>query len=612
MDGYWAKVMRQQIGRRRVLAATGAASLGAALLAACGGSSKDGRSGSGVKGDSSGLLIPAVDDTKSAQRGGTFKFYHPFDQQSLDPMFTSLPNQGPTTMAYSELWHYPGGYMKPSTGEIKGDIAESWEWSPDKMQLTVKLTDKARFAPVAPVNGRAVNAQDILFTWQRFKAQATRRFDVSNEVNPDAPVISITNTDARTVVIKLSQPYSVFEHLMASTQAGNMFIVPREAENQNALDLRRTQLGSGPWYLENYTPSVSYTYKRNPGFKQDERNLPYMDQIDMPIISEYAQQLAQLKNGSILSMTTLGVDMRPEDLLPTKREVPAMELISLDPGSASTRTFFGMVSESPFKDERVRQAWSMSIDRDLFIDVRYNVSAFEKEGLPMATVWDTALPLSAWTGWWIDPKGQDWAKFFNHDISEAKKLLSAAGFPNGVEANARYPATGYPNSYYKEIEMLLAMTADSGFKSKQHTVNFNTEWRPQLADAKGHFEGVSFIVDTAANEPVTFLYAKYNVNGSLSHGFDPDGKSRYEGDPTLNDLTTKSRLEFDEKKRQALVQEIQKYDAKKLYFPRPAGGANTFNLAWPALRGRNVYHTATLRDYATNWIDPTKPPIKSS
>ncbi len=605
MSSYWANVTRQGLSRRRALAAGGGAAAAAAILAACGEGGSDG--GDGVK-DTSGLLSPVVDETKSLKRGGTFKYFHAFDQQTFDPMFTSLPNQSPTNMVYSQFWFYTGGHLKAGTGEIEGDIADAWEFSPDRLQLTLKLTDKARFAPVAPVNGRAPDAQDAIFSWERFKTLATRRFDLANEVNAEAPIVSMTAPDAKTVVIKLAAPFAILLHSLTNTQAGNYFIVPRESENQNALDLRRTQLGSGPWYLENYTPSVGYTYKKNPGFKQDKRDLPYMDQVELPIVSEYSAQLAQFRAGAMHHHAAV----RSEDLLSTKREVSALEMISTDIGSRGTRNFFGMLQDSPFRDERVRQAWTMSIDRDLFIDVQYNIPEFTKEGLPMETAWDSALACTAWEGWWVSPKNTDWGKFYHHNVAEAKKLLAAAGHPSGLDVNVRYPATGYPNTYFKDIEVFLGMVPDAGFRPKIHLVNFNNEWRPQLADARGKFEGTSFIVDSGGQEPANNLYLHYNVKGSLNHGYDAASPQEPRGDSTLNDLTTKARIEFDEKKRKDLVLEIQKYEARKLFFPRAAGGANSFQLYWPAFRGQQVWRNSGSRVWATNWLDPTKAPLRQS
>ncbi len=609
-NSYWQKTLQARRNRRWTLGTAGALGISAALFAACGGAD-EGKPG--LK-DTSGLLSAVVDDSKSLQRGGSLKLFHPFDQQTFDPMFLSLPNHELTNMAYSKLWFYPGGYLEPNRGVLEGDLAESWEFSPDKLQIILKLTDKAHFSPVAPTNGRAVDMQDVLYSWERFKAQGTRRFDLVNEVNPAAPIISISSTDARTLVIKLAEPNAGVPHMHLGG-AGGLNIVPKEAENPNVLDLRRTQNGSGPWYLENYTPSASYKYRRNPGFKQDKRNIPYADEVEMPIVSEYAQQLAQFKAGAIQYTIQSDPIVRPDDLLATKREVPQLEMISTAIFPAITRTFWGWLPTSPFRDERVRQAWSMSIDRDLFIDVTYNVTKLRAEGLNIETAWDTALGCDWWAGWWLDPQGKEFgpnAIYYQHNVSEAKKLLAAAGYANGLDMTANYPSTGYASSYYKHIEVVLAMVQDAGFRPKQNLVNFNSEWRPQIHDTHGHFDGAAFVTDASPAEPAFYLGVRYGVNGSLFHGFDADGKGTFAGDPYLEGLLQKMRTEFDEKKRVQLAYDFQRYEAKKVYYPRVAGGANTFELGWPAVRGRKVWQGATNRTAATFWLDHTKAPLKST
>jgi hypothetical protein len=40
---------------------------------------------------------------------------------------------------------------------------ESWEFTPDQLQLTLKM-HPGHFAPLPPVNGRAVDAQDVVFS----------------------------------------------------------------------------------------------------------------------------------------------------------------------------------------------------------------------------------------------------------------------------------------------------------------------------------------------------------------------------------------------------------------------------------------------------------------
>ena len=53
----------------------------------------------------------------------------------------------------------------PEFSEVVPDLAQSWEWSPDRLTLTIKLRDGVKWHNKAPVNGRAMDPQDIVFSW---------------------------------------------------------------------------------------------------------------------------------------------------------------------------------------------------------------------------------------------------------------------------------------------------------------------------------------------------------------------------------------------------------------------------------------------------------------
>jgi hypothetical protein len=84
-------------------------------------------------------------------------------------------------------------------------------------------------------------------------------------------------------------------------------------------------------------------------------------------------------------------------------------------------------------------------------------------------------------------------------------------------------------------------------------------------------------------------------------------------DSTLDGLTSKAVQEFDDKKRLELVQEIQRYEGGKNFYPRFGGGTG-FSLAWPTVRNRNVYQGGsrggTPNNPSTLWLDPEKAPLK--
>src|SRR6476620_8589230 len=161
---YWSRLTDTRIGRRRIMATGAGASAAALLLAACGGGSSD---SGGKQADKSSLVAKADDTTKQAKRGGVLKDRTFGDPASMDGLEPQSPWNAIGPMVYSALAKFEPGYMKPAANKVVPDLAESWEFAPDGMSIVFKLRPNLKFHDKAPVNGRAVTTDDILFSWQR-------------------------------------------------------------------------------------------------------------------------------------------------------------------------------------------------------------------------------------------------------------------------------------------------------------------------------------------------------------------------------------------------------------------------------------------------------------
>jgi ABC-type transport system substrate-binding protein len=363
------------------------------------------------------------------------------------------------------------------------------------------------FAPLPPVNGRSVDAQDIAFSWRRYNAISPRRSELANEANPAAPVLSVTAIDDRTVTIKLKEPVSTILAQLAGSFAGTYFIVPREADDPNKLDLRQVGAGSGPFYVSNLVQSASTTYKRNPGFKKDKRDVPYADGIEYADLPEYSAQLAQLKAGNIYDTY---FNFRAEDILPAKKDVPELDITPTPVSGLILRGLFGFAPDSPFKDDRVRQAYALTQDRDLFLDVAYNVAKFKEGGLAVETALESAVWSGAWANWWLDPRGKDFgpnAKFFKQDLAEAKKLMAAAGLANGVDVDMFYVT---PQPYQNLVDMLIGFARDSGLFRVSNKPFSSAEFNASFRNNRGVFKGAGFITDNVDAHPIIDLMSHYH------------------------------------------------------------------------------------------------------
>jgi peptide/nickel transport system substrate-binding protein len=582
----------------------GASTAGAVLLAACG---SDGDS----EGDKSGLLTQPTDTTRQAKRGGTSKWYYGAEPNGFDVSGGQAPLNPLKNNVYGQFTNQVPGHLKPTEREVVGDMAESWEWSPDALQLTMKLRQGIKWHNKSPVNGRAMDMDDVMFSWNRYAARGTDRGSLVNAASPQAPVLSATAVDPQTLVFKLKEPLVYLLNAFAATGTGRPIIVPKETDS--SFDIRRDMIGTGPWVLTNYTPSVGFTWERNPDYYDME--FPLLSRLETPLVSEYANGLAQFRAGSLYHYL-----VRPEEILSVKRDLPALNMYSMVPNTVSggDALRFGATptpANKPFHDERVRQAISMSYDRDLFIDTFYNVSQFEADGLPVSTYWYTSIGNAP--GWWLDPKGKDFgpnAKYFQYDPQEAKKLLAAAGYPNGFEVISNsIGGLERGADYLRWVEVREGFVREIGIRPSSNLVDYQTVYIPKLRDGLGEFDGWAYTSGApSADEAVAYLAWRWAPGSTFFLGFDANGAGDHSGDPYVNTQVAKAKAELDTEKRKALVYDIQRHLAKTMYAISQPGIADEFQVAWPAIGNFAVYEGDRRGQNFHWWIDDTKAPLKAT
>jgi ABC-type transport system substrate-binding protein len=607
MNGYWDRVLERRLTRRRALGMTGGLAAAAAFLAACGGNDEGGDSGG-----SSGLVYKVEDETAKAKRGGTYI-------TTQDNAFARAPDPhrigahvGVAGRAYSQLFRIKHGRLKNTAGEYMGDLAQSWEMTPDNLTLTIKLEPEAGFAPIAPVNGRIVDAEDIVFSWRRMIDSAgPLRGDLANEINPDAPIKSVTALDKQTLQLKLAEPNATIYTLLGLAGLGSLWIVPKESADAKVLDVGNKPLGTGPYYVTELLPESRVVYKRNPNFKRStlKNGEPYIDEIQTPMILEAATRSAQLRAGNVYETAFPRLEM-----VGAKRDNPDLLMFPVDP-APTERVYFGQNADSPFRDERLRRAYYKVIDRDAFVRAAYDVDFFEKEGLTVQQYWEGSFGRNTWEGWLLDPKSdKDYGaaqKNFVMDLAEAKKLVEAAGKTvpfHFIQVRSAPGPTSFPQPIYDRMAIVEGMLRDS----KVFTYDFNdlewgTAWAPQIRQSGGKFTGTSWGPDTSSSDPAVAAVFVYHPKGGYFEG----------GDDTLAQMALSIRREFDVEKRKKLVADLQRYDAEKM-FNQKIGVAGGFALAWPVVRNVGVFRGGTnWLDILSGgsgaelkgWIDPTKAPL---
>jgi peptide/nickel transport system substrate-binding protein len=566
-------------------------------------------------------LTQPVDTFAQAKRGGILKDFTNAEPNSLDPINPQADLNNLTAEVYQTLVADIPGKLGPGEYTLKGGVAESFEIAPDGLQITFRLRPNAKWHNIAPVSGRAFDTEDVLFSLNRFAEQAPLRSLIWNSANPDAFALAPEAPDNRTVTIKLTEPvfYAIYWFAQYGSTTGAMLMYPKESADPNKLDIRQTQIGTGPLQLKEHVPSVRFVYERNPDYWDPDFML--LDGIEMPIVPEYVARQGQLKAGEIYTTDNRETDiMRAEDVLLIKQDQD--DLLMYESGFISSTSVmtFGWQGENRFKDERVRQAICKAFDRDLSIGVTFNVEEFEQAGIPVRTGWNshmTARDEFVAGGWFLDPQSADMgdgAANWVYDIAEAKGLLSAAGFPDGFDMNFYYPNAPQFNRknlvepYFFFLQEIGLNVIDAG------QTDYTQDYIPKNRDASGAFDGMAYHSVTGSTpvviHPVSQLVAEHWPGSGLTfHGYSADGGSGKTGDPELVEVLTKARIEKDVEAAKRLAKEAQKLLGERIWSLPEPGGATAYFLAWPAVQNLSVNRGEAPWDRYQIWLDQTKAPL---
>lgn len=616
--GYWKGALGSRVSRRRALGAAGALGAGAAALAlaGCGGGGTTGER------QSSGLVSHPVDTTSQAKAGGTLKDFYTAEIANFDAVAfntASTVNQV-SVFAYSRLLKFETAkFPKIPDGSVTGEMAESFEISGDKLQFTFKLRPGMKWDPRPPTNGRVIDAQDVLWSWRKFGQVNASGLNLVYDAQraPAGTVESISAPDNSTIVMKLRQPDASTLILLAAWD--HFYTMPREADG--GFDPRTEVRGYGPWQVEEYRPSAYIYWRKNPEYHVKDR--PFFDRIERPLITEYSSRLAQFKAGNIYTSV---VD--PGDVVQTKRDVPQTLLRQAEafPVSVGGYIQYGYDGDSPFRDQRLRKALSMSIDREAWVDALENRDQFTREGLELPVGFNTTIS-PGWGSAYLDPYNE---KEFgpSHEVlkynpTEAKKLMAAAGYPSGLEFDFHFnQEQTYGAIYHRMRDVYEGMFNAVGFKPRlkgyPYTIfldNIRRSYYPRDYEQKKGFSGAAIIAERTFSSPALLLFSRGHPDGISYIGITPDGRNPQRGDPRLNDMLVKLRGEFDVKKQESMIHDILRYYTGQVYdIPRPAV-VKAFRVVWPVIGNEGVFisypggRNIWVEERLHWWQDSSKPPL---
>jgi peptide/nickel transport system substrate-binding protein len=483
-------------------------------------------------------LIPTLGRAQTPKRGGTVTL-RLWDPPHFDPMLqVAYKTHIPLTFTHNRLVKYKAGpAVVPGTMPIEGDLAEAWT-QPNETTYVFKLRRGVRWQNKPPVNGRELTAEDVKYTVERFMTVPGNAYAYMLR-----SVDKVEAVDKHTVKFTLKEPYAWFLDILANPMA--VAIVAKECVDKFG-DLKKAEavVGTGPWMLDSYRPNVSLTWVRNPNYFQ--QGLPYIDRIEAFVDEDQASRTAAFISGKYdVGYEFPGGIQRTDwvqikDTLKQKRPgLRVEEFVSNVYYHVSMRT-----DRPPFNDVRVRQAMALAIDRKGIIDSTMEGAGVVNGPVPAAFK-DWALP--------IDKLGEG-AKWYQYNPAEAKRMLAAAGHPNGFAGNVCF--TTYGSSLVTDqMQLILKYMKDVGIDAKLDQKEYGAYASTCLV---GKLESMAFGPQTPFLEPDNILFGYYSPG-------EPKNQSHL-NDPVVTDAIIRQRRTLDVNKRREVIHELQRYLAKQQYY----------------------------------------------
>jgi ABC-type transport system substrate-binding protein len=255
----------------------------------------------------------------------------------------------------------------------------------------------------------------------------------------------------------------------------------------------------------------------------------------------------------------------------------------------------------PFNDKRVRQAFSMAIDR------QGTLSVLDQPGAVGGGAGLTHV--SQYAGFYIDPINDEStfgenAVYYKRDLDAARALLAEAGYPNGLQLRAK-SSNVYGPGFGAMMETLGGSAADAGFDIEfvyeEYPGYISTTFYGALAENEFGLAPLQ----GSPMDPHNIFFSIFHP-ASARHNYGPQRTPHAipsdqlpiandpspSGDGTLLQMFSGQAAELDPDARIELVREIQRYMAESMYFV-PWTGTSTAYIFNPWVKNINL-----IRGYA--------------
>ena len=447
-------------------------------------------------------------------------------------------------LAYSRLLRLRSGEGSNQPNLLlECDLCQSWELNED-LAYVFKLRPGIDWQNVAPVNGRPLNAQDVVFSLDRLKTPGW----------PNAPLLSsigeATAIDDLTLQVELALEDA--DALLALAD-GHVKIVAPEVVTMYG-DLKDAPVvGTGPWVWQETGPGEGMEFTRNSNYF--ENNLPFLDQLNVTVMRSgpLGDSPGSIELDKVAAFRAGLVDVfsaGPGEWDMVRRgDTDLQSVVSRRSGAG---VVLAMNSQMPnLKETAVRQAVFQAIDPWDYLDTVWSGQGFASVGIPVRE-----------SGWLLDRP--EMRQNYFADPGKARQLLLDSGqrLPLDLEVTVRIERTGGENLALEE--RLIADLTAVGFNPELRRMNPVQFDDLVMGPAREFQLAVGAVPPTSTTNSYLFglLHSKgqWNLSGHE--------------DKQLDSMIEAQAAEFDDIARRDRLVEIQRRVLEQAYLFSPATAAS--------------------------------------
>ena len=333
---------------------------------------------------------------------------------------------------------------------------------------------------------------------------------------------NVETLDSSTVKATFKAPFVPFTNYIAAPYVP---VLAHEVYEQDG-HFKDRPIGTGPFQLDTAATQkgTRWVFKKNANYWDTGK--PYIDQVNMLVAKDDASAQAAFQAKQIDLLNT-SLDMTSVNTI-AKANPAVVKFEAIDP--SPQHLYMSVKPGSPLADIRLRQAIALTIDRDAFLKTLYE----GKGGWPMA-------------GAFPDTFSQDEIRsLLKHDLTQAKQLVAAAGYPNGLELEFIYPGNYFGQIYITQMQLLQSQLKQIGISLRFTTMDYAA----YSTLKKQH----SFTITN------THKSLQGDIDSYLNNSFNPASTEDYTevNDPQLTALLLAQRQETDTNKRRDICRQAVK------------------------------------------------------